>query len=105
RDPVDSGYDPSFDHRPSDLSTSGFGNEFGGVEHPAAGPQDPPYPLTPQYDGSGQAAHHAFDPAPPGGGHTRPGSALETRLNPKYTFETFVIGSSNRFAHAAAVAV
>jgi chromosomal replication initiator protein len=29
----------------------------------------------------------------------------EARLNPKYTFETFVIGSSNRFAHAAAVAV
>jgi chromosomal replication initiator protein len=29
----------------------------------------------------------------------------DTRLNPKYTFETFVIGASNRFAHAAAVAV
>jgi len=27
------------------------------------------------------------------------------RLNPHYLFETFVIGSSNRFAHAAAVAV
>ncbi|MEV7649262.1 chromosomal replication initiator protein DnaA [Arthrobacter sp. NPDC089319] len=27
------------------------------------------------------------------------------RLNPKYIFDTFVIGSSNRFAHAAAVAV
>ena len=27
------------------------------------------------------------------------------RLNPKYTFDTFVIGSSNRFAHAACVAV
>jgi chromosomal replication initiator protein len=26
-------------------------------------------------------------------------------LNPKYNFDTFVIGSSNRFAHAAAVAV
>jgi chromosomal replication initiator protein len=40
----------------------------------------------------------------PGGpaGQPRPGL---TRLNPKYTFETFVIGSSNRFAHAAAVAV
>ena len=34
-----------------------------------------------------------------------PGRPAETRLNPKYTFETFVIGSSNRFAHAAAVAV
>ncbi|MBS5744928.1 chromosomal replication initiator protein DnaA [Cutibacterium avidum] len=28
-----------------------------------------------------------------------------TRLNPKYTFDSFVIGASNRFAHAAAVAV
>lgn len=28
-----------------------------------------------------------------------------SRLNPKYTFETFVPGSSNRFAHAAARAV
>ena len=31
--------------------------------------------------------------------------AEPTRLNPKYTFDTFVIGASNRFAHAAAVAV
>ena len=27
------------------------------------------------------------------------------RLNPKYSFESFVIGNSNRFAHAAAIAV
>ena len=39
---------------------------------------------------------------------TRPARGKDVepaRLNPKYTFETFVIGSSNRFAHAAAVAV
>ncbi|WP_438861990.1 chromosomal replication initiator protein DnaA [Nocardioides renjunii] len=57
--------------------------------------------------------NQAFDPTPPamvehepspGPSERRP-SALETRLNPKYTFETFVIGSSNRFPHAAAVAV
>ncbi len=47
------------------------------------------------------AAAPAPEPADLG---TRP-SSLETRLNPKYTFETFVIGSSNRFPHAAAVAV
>ncbi len=29
----------------------------------------------------------------------------DSRLNPKYTFDNFVIGQSNRFAHAAAVAV
>jgi chromosomal replication initiator protein len=35
----------------------------------------------------------------------RPRREVDARLNPKYTFETFVIGSSNRFAHAAAIAV
>ncbi|MCM3658157.1 chromosomal replication initiator protein DnaA [Agromyces mediolanus] len=29
----------------------------------------------------------------------------DSRLNPKYSFDSFVIGQSNRFAHAAAVAV
>ncbi len=44
------------------------------------------------------------DDSRPGTGS--PGTRLEDgRLNAKYTFDTFVIGSSNRFAHAAAVAV
>ncbi|MGW4464472.1 chromosomal replication initiator protein DnaA [Micromonospora sp. NPDC004704] len=39
------------------------------------------------------------------GGGMDSGSSGGNRLNPKYMFETFVIGSSNRFAHAASVAV
>jgi chromosomal replication initiator protein len=31
--------------------------------------------------------------------------SIDNTLNPKYTFETFVVGSSNQFAHAAALAV
>jgi chromosomal replication initiator protein len=34
-----------------------------------------------------------------------PGANQEVVLNPRYTFEAFVIGSSNRFAHAAARSV
>ncbi len=30
---------------------------------------------------------------------------MESNLNPKYTFENFVVGASNQFAHAAAIAV
>ncbi len=68
--------------------------------------------------GSGlhQAAEAGRDPGgtPPtgvplqrqaGAGSAQPPRPGQARLNPKYTFETFVIGSSNRFAHAAAVAV
>ena len=41
----------------------------------------------------------------PGAGQPVPRFDSDSRLNPKYTFDTFVIGASNRFAHAAAIAV
>ena len=48
----------------------------------------------------------AGEPAPrPGSGQPAARIDHDSRLNPKYTFDTFVIGASNRFAHAAAVAV
>lgn len=50
--------------------------------------------------GSGTPGPLAAQPAPA----SAPGEPT-ARLNPKYLFDTFVIGASNRFAHAAAVAV
>jgi chromosomal replication initiator protein len=80
------------------------------VRHPAEQPR-----------GLGQAREPGPDSGPgrsgapmdnrlssPGRDDRRPGSGTDgggNRLNPKYMFETFVIGSSNRFAHAASVAV
>lgn len=37
--------------------------------------------------------------------HTQEPNQNQSMLNPKYTFDTFVIGAGNRFAHAASLAV
>ncbi|NLT26263.1 MAG: chromosomal replication initiator protein DnaA [Microbacteriaceae bacterium] len=51
------------------------------------------------------AAHAQLPvPAPPVADESY-GATHDSRLNPRYTFENFIIGGSNRFAHAAAVAV
>ncbi|HET6963594.1 MAG TPA: chromosomal replication initiator protein DnaA [Acidimicrobiales bacterium] len=50
----------------------------------------------------GEATHSAH--LPPAPGPMRPGDE-GAHLNPHYTFDRFVIGSSNRFAHAAALSV
>ncbi|WP_320068332.1 chromosomal replication initiator protein DnaA [Micromonospora sp. RTGN7] len=82
------------------------------------GPDTDTRPYEPRYRDAGPRLHRdgGTDSGPgrsaadhrPGGRDDRrlPGGAESgNRLNPKYMFETFVIGSSNRFAHAASVAV
>ncbi len=71
-------------------------------EPPGAVPR--PGPAT-----GGQSTGPVVGQGSAGGSGTASGSGgpgePHARLNPKYLFDTFVIGSSNRFAHAAAVAV
>ena len=74
-----------------DLATSGTHAAFSAVNLPEGMGGTPGGPRSAQH-----APRHAESPTPVG---------ENSRLNPKYLFETFVIGASNRFAHAAAVAV
>ncbi|QYH34877.1 chromosomal replication initiator protein DnaA [Salinibacterium sp. M195] len=46
-----------------------------------------------------------IEPTPPAPIEQSSSRRSDSRLNPKYSFDNFVIGGSNRFAHAAAVAV
>jgi chromosomal replication initiator protein len=74
-------------------------------QHPLGAQQPPASPPNQmdldQYQPQGQREQ----PGQPGHQQDAPPRPASARLNSKYTFETFVIGSSNRFAHAAAVAV
>lgn len=72
-----------------------------GAIQPGPPPMAPPAQPEPAWTAPPAQESAWRAPAP-----VRPRPAADSaRLNPKYTFETFVIGSSNRFAHAAAVAV
>ncbi len=86
---------------PGRLGMTGLGTGGTNRGDQEVGGARPVAPAVGPANGTGSVHRHS-GPHPPAGQLPRPGQA---RLNPKYTFETFVIGSSNRFAHAAAVAV
>ena len=84
---VDPSIDPTLDEATDEVADATYADNL--TDEPVAAPR----PL-----------ERRDDSVRPGTGS--PGTRSEDgRLNDKYTFETFVIGSSNRFAHAAAVAV
>lgn len=69
-----------------------------------------PEPSGPRHGGPGGPSGGGVPGGGPGPLGAQPSPAPgpgepHARLNPKYLFDTFVIGASNRFAHAAAVAV
>jgi chromosomal replication initiator protein len=56
-------------------------------------------------EGEALATVHEIWPTYAGQNAGQRAPSSQTRLNERYTFDTFVIGASNRFSHAAAVAV
>ena len=79
---------------------------------PEPEPAEQPSPVASPVEGSGQVQLGATTldqaPATQAAPSSSPQLAIDTastHLNPKHTFDTFVIGPSNRFAHAAAFAV
>jgi chromosomal replication initiator protein len=95
---------PGRQGQPYQPAAHSYGQPPGPGAQPGPPPADfdaeppPPAPWQQQHPGGPQHQPH-------GGAEGRRPTAELARLNPKYTFDTFVIGSSNRFSHAAAVAV
>jgi len=106
--------DPATDVRPppgeAEEPPDGAGRPDRGAAQPAdTRPSGTPLRQHDQPGGTSPADSNGAEVPPkaarPGGASQPAPRPVAARLNPKYTFETFVIGSSNRFAHAAAVAV
>ncbi|WSY36669.1 chromosomal replication initiator protein DnaA [Streptomyces sp. NBC_00887] len=94
---------PQHDYRPQPPERQGYEQQRDARDRHDLQDQQPQHRQGgpgPGRTGGGGPGPMGAQPAPaPGPGEPH------ARLNPKYLFDTFVIGASNRFAHAAAVAV
>ncbi|MET7370778.1 chromosomal replication initiator protein DnaA [Streptomyces sp. NPDC005566] len=94
---------PQHDYRPQPPERQGYEQQRDARDRHDLQDQEPQHRQGgpgPGRTGGGGPGPMGAQPAPaPGPGEPH------ARLNPKYLFDTFVIGASNRFAHAAAVAV
>ncbi|MEV1061664.1 chromosomal replication initiator protein DnaA [Streptomyces sp. NPDC050263] len=105
---------PPYDPSPYEQKRSEYEQSRSDYDQRDAGrrerPEPPAGPGHPHRGGPGQHGPGQHGPGTPGPSAAQsspkagPGEPT-ARLNPKYLFDTFVIGASNRFAHAAAVAV
>ncbi|MEU3612658.1 chromosomal replication initiator protein DnaA [Streptomyces sp. NPDC006872] len=105
---------PPYDPSPYEQKRSEYEQSRSDYDQRDAGRRERPEPSAgpghPHRGGPGQHGPGQHGPGAPGPSAAQssakagPGEPT-ARLNPKYLFDTFVIGASNRFAHAAAVAV
>ncbi len=93
RTPLGESEQPVLDGYPDGTSTADAPRAHGPNNEPAEGPP------------AGAPSELAFSDRRAARGAVPRQDDEPPRLNPKYTFDTFVIGAGNRFAHAAAVAV
>ncbi|MGH3941256.1 MAG: chromosomal replication initiator protein DnaA, partial [Pseudonocardiaceae bacterium] len=84
---------------------SGYGGPAHGGDHSAGSTANTPSSEPSEEEAALATVHEIWPFAGPGSSTPNRRPSSQTRLNEKYTFDTFVIGASNRFSHAAAVAV
>jgi chromosomal replication initiator protein len=105
RDWITSNYFDILEESLLELSLDGFKVTFVIEEKQGASPSEPSRPAESNLRSSRKTAPARNHVVTQGLARLMENEASELRLNSKYTFDTFVVGSCNQFAHAAALAV